>query len=113
MNRKIGRNDPCPCGSGRKYKHCHLGSDTSGAQSVGIASHAGVVQRVVEWLSQRHSNAMRAVLEETLFGELWPEDAPDPQEIEPELWEAAASPSAPRKEGRSPRSLLSDAAAGR
>jgi SEC-C motif-containing protein len=19
---KIGRNDPCPCGSGRKYKHC-------------------------------------------------------------------------------------------
>jgi uncharacterized protein len=19
-----GRNDPCPCGSGRKYKHCHL-----------------------------------------------------------------------------------------
>ena len=20
----IGRNDPCPCGSGRKYKHCHL-----------------------------------------------------------------------------------------
>ena len=20
---KIGRNDPCPCGSGRKYKKCH------------------------------------------------------------------------------------------
>lgn len=20
---KIGRNDPCPCGSGQKYKHCH------------------------------------------------------------------------------------------
>src|SRR6266513_6231940 len=19
----VGRNDPCPCGSGRKYKHCH------------------------------------------------------------------------------------------
>jgi uncharacterized protein YecA (UPF0149 family) len=19
---KVGRNDPCPCGSGRKYKHC-------------------------------------------------------------------------------------------
>ncbi|MCB0236226.1 MAG: SEC-C domain-containing protein [Anaerolineae bacterium] len=18
-----GRNDPCPCGSGRKFKHCH------------------------------------------------------------------------------------------
>src|SRR5690349_3372532 len=21
---KIGRNDPCPCGSGKKYKQCHL-----------------------------------------------------------------------------------------
>ena len=21
-NRDIGRNDPCPCGSGKKYKHC-------------------------------------------------------------------------------------------
>ena len=20
---KIGRNDPCPCGSGKKFKHCH------------------------------------------------------------------------------------------
>jgi len=20
---KVGRNDPCPCGSGKKYKYCH------------------------------------------------------------------------------------------
>ncbi|MGH6901375.1 MAG: SEC-C metal-binding domain-containing protein, partial [Geminicoccaceae bacterium] len=20
---KVGRNAPCPCGSGKKYKHCH------------------------------------------------------------------------------------------
>ena len=26
MSKKIGRNDPCPCGSGKKYKHCCLGS---------------------------------------------------------------------------------------
>src|SRR5713226_7307804 len=25
--RKVGRNDPCPCGSGRKYKKCHLPLD--------------------------------------------------------------------------------------
>jgi hypothetical protein len=24
---KIGRNDPCPCGSGKKYKNCHLSQD--------------------------------------------------------------------------------------
>ncbi|NJN77681.1 MAG: hypothetical protein HC803_04585 [Saprospiraceae bacterium] len=22
-NNKIGRNEPCPCGSGKKYKKCH------------------------------------------------------------------------------------------
>jgi uncharacterized protein YecA (UPF0149 family) len=21
---KAGRNEPCPCGSGRKFKHCHV-----------------------------------------------------------------------------------------
>jgi preprotein translocase subunit SecA len=23
VGKKVGRNDPCPCGSGKKYKHCH------------------------------------------------------------------------------------------
>ncbi|MCZ8284796.1 MAG: SEC-C metal-binding domain-containing protein, partial [Bacteroidia bacterium] len=23
VEQKIGRNDPCPCGSGKKYKNCH------------------------------------------------------------------------------------------
>jgi uncharacterized protein YecA (UPF0149 family) len=22
--RKVGRNHPCPCGSGKKFKYCHL-----------------------------------------------------------------------------------------
>lgn len=26
---KIGRNDPCPCGSGKKYKRCHCGTTDS------------------------------------------------------------------------------------
>src|SRR5690348_14230722 len=26
---KIGRNHPCPCGSGKKYKKCHLFSEAS------------------------------------------------------------------------------------
>jgi preprotein translocase subunit SecA len=28
---KLGRNDPCWCGSGKKYKSCHLRSDEAGA----------------------------------------------------------------------------------
>jgi SEC-C motif-containing protein len=30
---KIGRNDPCPCGSGKKYKHCH-GRDAKSQQEL-------------------------------------------------------------------------------
>jgi uncharacterized protein YecA (UPF0149 family) len=26
---KVGGNDPCPCGSGKKYKSCHGSSDTN------------------------------------------------------------------------------------
>ena len=24
---KVGRNEPCPCGSGKKFKHCHMGRE--------------------------------------------------------------------------------------
>src|SRR5207244_7867573 len=27
MNVRLGRNDPCHCGSGKKYKRCHLEQD--------------------------------------------------------------------------------------
>jgi preprotein translocase subunit SecA len=23
VTQKVGRNEPCPCGSGKKYKNCH------------------------------------------------------------------------------------------
>lgn len=29
MGKKIGRNDPCPCGSGKKYKHCCMRAEQS------------------------------------------------------------------------------------
>jgi preprotein translocase subunit SecA len=30
VGQKVGRNDPCPCGSGKKYKHCHGRGDQQG-----------------------------------------------------------------------------------
>ena len=27
---RVGRNDPCPCGSGKKYKNCHMKFDQQG-----------------------------------------------------------------------------------
>ena len=35
---KIGRNQPCPCGSGKKYKHCCLSKDQ--ASRAAAAGHA-------------------------------------------------------------------------
>jgi len=29
----LGRNDPCHCGSGKKYKHCHLDKDEAAARA--------------------------------------------------------------------------------
>jgi preprotein translocase subunit SecA len=36
----VGRNDPCPCGSGRKYKNCH-GRPGMGAPAAGAAAGNG------------------------------------------------------------------------
>ena len=33
---KIGRNDPCPCGSGKKYKKCCLRGDGSGPEELAV-----------------------------------------------------------------------------
>jgi len=42
---RIGRNDPCPCGSGRKFKHCHAGRE--GALSPVRAAPGGVASAPV------------------------------------------------------------------
>jgi hypothetical protein len=34
MPSTLGRNDPCHCGSGKKYKACHLGPDEAKAREV-------------------------------------------------------------------------------
>jgi preprotein translocase subunit SecA len=35
---KVGRNDPCPCGSGKKYKHCHGAAEAGGGTAGGGAA---------------------------------------------------------------------------
>ena len=36
MNKKICRNDPCPCGSGKKYKKCCIDKDLDTDRSAAI-----------------------------------------------------------------------------
>jgi tetratricopeptide (TPR) repeat protein len=35
---KVGRNDPCPCGSGKKYKRCCLEKDEAAARALAAAT---------------------------------------------------------------------------
>jgi hypothetical protein len=37
----LGRNDPCRCGSGRKYKHCCLQQDEATARAASTDAAAG------------------------------------------------------------------------
>ena len=52
---KPGRNDPCPCGSGRKYKHCH---GTAEAVRPAVADHGRELTTLVTML---HAGALDAV----------------------------------------------------
>jgi hypothetical protein len=38
--RRVGRNEACPCGSGRKYKHCCLTKDEAAARAARIKAEA-------------------------------------------------------------------------
>nr|MBC7245316.1 preprotein translocase subunit SecA [Chloroflexota bacterium] len=42
--RPIGRNDPCPCGSGRKYKNCCMRKNVAGGQAAITKQAAGAQQ---------------------------------------------------------------------
>ncbi len=57
---KVGRNEPCPCGSGRKYKACHLDSPGT-VRSVDPAK--ALLHKLDAWLSQPN---MQRVGEEVL-----------------------------------------------
>ena len=45
---KIGRNDPCPCGSGQKYKRCCLPRDDAAAVARAAAERAAALARETE-----------------------------------------------------------------
>src|SRR5579875_3747634 len=50
---KLGRNDPCWCGSGRKYKACHLGA----AETAPLAERVGWLARKAAGFVERDEDA--------------------------------------------------------
>jgi len=45
--KKIGRNDPCPCGSGKKYKHCCLGKNAQSHEESPAQQVMGEIREVL------------------------------------------------------------------
>ena len=54
----VGRNDPCPCGSGKKFKKCCLGKDESASSSHGAAE---VSRELREAMKGRQFNSLAEV----------------------------------------------------
>ncbi|REJ79628.1 MAG: hypothetical protein DWQ36_01055 [Acidobacteria bacterium] len=47
---KVGRNDPCPCGSGRKYKDCHIKEGEAFLQGLRDAERKrALIEQGVPW----------------------------------------------------------------
>jgi hypothetical protein len=69
MISNIGRNDPCPCGSGRKYKKCCLERQQDESRQEAAARRARerrneAVGHALGWLGRHHRDALLAALEE-------------------------------------------------
>lgn len=66
-----GRNDPCPCGSGRKYKACHLGSETHSL----TARAPWLYDKACRFLRWERTDELESVLE--VVGQHLPDDLDD------------------------------------
>lgn len=62
MGEKVGRNDPCPCGSGKKYKACCMAKEVSPIKKKFTAKliHGGGQQAAKEVPPQRVNLMERA-----------------------------------------------------
>jgi SEC-C motif len=66
MGSEISRNDPCPCGSGRKFKRCC--QDLLDNPVALAKSHDEVGSRIQAWADQHQRQQLQAGLEEILGG---------------------------------------------
>lgn len=55
MEANLGRNDPCHCGSGRKYKQCCLGKDEEAARAARAKAAAEAPVPAAEGAAPAHA----------------------------------------------------------
>lgn len=56
MGNKVGRNDPCPCGSGKKHKHCCM--VTPGGKKKFSASVLTAQPKKIDLMERTYGNAI-------------------------------------------------------
>lgn len=83
---KIGRNDPCPCGSGKKYKKCCQAQDE--ATATHIRGEQSAVQIALEWLHEKYSEEVNEVVYAGFMGELSEDELDAIQGLPPHLAQA-------------------------
>ena len=69
---KIGRNDPCPCGSGKKYKHCCLRNESAPEPVESTALSAQ--RKASDFLQNRFRARQRDAIFEDFFGQFEDQD---------------------------------------
>jgi hypothetical protein len=67
---KLSRNDPCSCGSGKKYKHCCLNSNYAEPElPIDVKAHDGAIDKSMTWLSTHQRKGWQVAFS-SLFEEL-------------------------------------------
>ena len=72
MARKVQRNEPCPCGSGKKYKQCCMAKENS--QGASRANCRRGIQIALGWVNSTYKNEI-----DNWVGDVWLENMSEEQ----------------------------------
>jgi hypothetical protein len=87
MARRLGRNDPCPCGSGKKYKKCCLPRDAAQGPTSDQSTGGSAVSRALEWLSEHYQAPCLFALERDYYAALSENERQAIEELPDDLYE--------------------------
>lgn len=81
---KVGRNDPCPCGSGKKFKKC---CGQEGGERIESDNGSSAVQRSIDWLMRHREDDVREAVRDMLSDGLDEEDEEALAGLAEETWQ--------------------------
>lgn len=82
----VGRNDPCPCGSGKKYKNCHLGKEDRAFSALERVESG--MNAALDWLWTHHRHAVEEAVGRQFLGRLDDDEAALLEELDDEADDA-------------------------